>query len=163
MTREEGKKETRFQLMEGEKRLFCKQKEKSCWWLVAWDSCPALQDWPRVRVCEQLLRALSYRFLSCCWNLPVTVNHLNHQPELQSDDGHIHHQLGQDGDQSPFPWRHRDPDKAWYSGYRLPRWKKPPKLCSQYLVMQRNCQAQTKPVLVTVWSLIHEEECHMPL
>lgn len=50
-------------------------------------------------------RALSQSFFSCCRDLPVAVNHLNHEPELQPDDGDIHHHLGQDGCHSPGDYR----------------------------------------------------------
>lgn len=46
-------------------------------------------------------RALSQSFLSCSRDLPVAVNHLNQEPELQPDDGDVHHHLRQDGRHSP--------------------------------------------------------------
>lgn len=49
-------------------------------------------------------RALSQRFLPRCSDLPVAVNHLHHQPELQPDDGDVHHHLGQDGRLAPGHW-----------------------------------------------------------
>lgn len=62
----------------------------------------------RPGVCVCYSRALSQCFLPRCSDLPVTVYHLDHQPELQPDDGDIHHHLRQDGRQSPGHWRDGD-------------------------------------------------------
>lgn len=67
-----------------------------------WHWREAVSLWVAVFVCFKCYsRALSQSFLSCCRYLPVAVNHLNHQPELQPNDGDIHHHLRQDGCQSP--------------------------------------------------------------
>lgn len=49
-------------------------------------------------------RALPQRLLSRRGDLPVAVDHLHHQPELQADDGDVHHHLGQDGRHAAGHW-----------------------------------------------------------
>lgn len=103
-----------------------KNKGESCWWEIEtfgwpssvgkWKTGPG--EWLAVSVfaCfECYSRALSQSFLSCRCNLPVAVNHLNHQPELQPDDGDVHHHLRQDGCQSPGDYRDREGDTVRYT------------------------------------------------
>lgn len=54
--------------------------------------------------CECHLRALPQCLFSRRSNLPVAVNHLHQQPELQADDGDVHHHLGQDGRHAAGHW-----------------------------------------------------------
>lgn len=62
--------------------------------------------------CTCYSRALPQRFLPGCSDLPVAVNHLHHQPELQPDDGDVHHHLGQDGRLAPGHWVDEETEKV---------------------------------------------------
>lgn len=61
-------------------------------------------------------RALSPSFPSHRRDLLVAVNHLDHQPHLQPDDGNVHHHLGQDGGQAPGDWRETETQSDARSG-----------------------------------------------
>lgn len=62
--------------------------------------------------CTCYSRALPQRFLPRCSDLLVAVNHLHHQPELQPDDGDVHHHLGQDGRLAPGHWVDEETEKV---------------------------------------------------
>lgn len=58
-------------------------------------------------------RCFSQRFFSGRGDLPVAVDHLDEEPDLQADDGHVHHDLGHDGGRFPGGCTERTQPEPW--------------------------------------------------